>query len=112
MTRPLCNNCKKRPCAINYYKGRKIYYRKKCEQCTTGSTPGSPLWYQMGYRQKDHCEKCGFESKEPMQFNVFHIDGKLTNCRHSNLKTICANCQRLLHKEGVTWKQGDLTPDF
>jgi len=25
---------------------------------------------------------------------------------------VCANCQRILHKEGFTWKQGDLTPDF
>jgi hypothetical protein len=25
---------------------------------------------------------------------------------------VCANCQRILHKEGVQWRQGDLTPDF
>jgi predicted HNH restriction endonuclease len=43
---------------------------------------------------------------------VFHIDGNLDNCRPSNLKTICANCQRILHKEGVKWRQGDLVPDF
>ena len=30
----------------------------------------------------------------------------------SNLKTICANCQRILQKLGVKWKQGDLVPDF
>jgi predicted HNH restriction endonuclease len=43
---------------------------------------------------------------------VFHIDGNLTNSRPSNLKTICANCQRVLHKEGVQWRQGDLVPDL
>jgi hypothetical protein len=43
---------------------------------------------------------------------VFHIDGNLENCRPQNLKTICANCQRILQKEGVVWKQGDLVPDF
>jgi predicted HNH restriction endonuclease len=46
------------------------------------------------------------------QFNVFYIDGNLHNNRYTNLKTVCANCQRILHKEGVKWRQGDLTPDF
>jgi hypothetical protein len=45
-------------------------------------------------------------------FNVFHIDGSLENCQFNNLKTICANCQRIMQKEGVRWKQGDLLPDF
>jgi hypothetical protein len=112
MTRSLCKLCKKRPVAINYYKGKKAYYRSKCEQCATGRKPSTPSWYQSGYRMQNKCEKCGFESKHSEQFNVFHIDGKLNNTRYSNLKTICANCQRILQKEGVTWKQGDLTPDF
>lgn len=108
--RPLCK-CKLRPCAINYKKGNKIYYRSKCEVCLHHKSTVSPLWRQSGYRKKDHCEKCGFKSEHPEQFNVFHIDGDLTNCRYTNLKTICANCQRVLQKEGVKWKQGDLVPD-
>jgi hypothetical protein len=46
------------------------------------------------------------------RINVFHIDGSLENCQFNNLKTICANCQRIMQKEGVRWKQGDLLPDF
>ena len=46
------------------------------------------------------------------QFDVYHLDGDLNNCRPSNLKTICANCQRIIQKENYKWKQGDLTPDF
>jgi hypothetical protein len=42
----------------------------------------------------------------------FYVDGNLTNNRLANLKTVCANCQRYLHKDGVRWKQGDLRPDF
>jgi predicted HNH restriction endonuclease len=45
-------------------------------------------------------------------FRVFHVDGDLNNCRPANLKTVCANCSRVLHKEGVRWKQGDLVPDL
>ena len=42
----------------------------------------------------------------------FILDGDLTNTRFSNLKTVCANCQRIMQKEGVKWKQGNLIPDF
>ena len=110
--RPLCK-CGRRPAAINYKKRDRVYYRKLCERCLrNGVNHGIPKWKQKGYKKKDVCEKCGFKSKHPEQFNVFHIDGNLENCRPQNLKTICANCQRILQKEGVVWKQGDLVPDF
>ena len=110
--RPLCQ-CNQRPAAINYRKDGKTHYRKLCERCLRGGVNhGIPKWKQAGYEKKPLCEKCGFKSKHSEQFNVFHIDGELNNCRTSNLKTICANCQRTLQKEGVKWKQGDLRPDF
>lgn len=110
--RSLCKECGQRPVAINYYKDKKPYYRSKCDHCARGLEVGLPKWYISGYRQKDNCEKCGFKSKYKEQFNVFHIDGNLDNCRPSNLKTVCANCQRVLHKEGIRWRQGDLVPDL
>ena len=110
--RPLCD-CKLRPAAINYKKAGKTYYRKKCETCLrNGSKHGVPKWKQRGYTKKDSCEKCGFKSKHHEQFNVYNIDGNLENCSILNLKTICANCQRIMQKQGVRWKQGDLLPDF
>lgn len=111
--RPLCV-CGQRPAAVNYRKNGKIFYRKKCEICTKHGSIGHgiPKWKLAGYKKKELCEKCGFKSLHQEQFNVFHIDGDLNNCRFSNLKTICANCQRILQKEGVKWKQGDLLPDF
>ncbi len=110
--RPLCD-CKLRPAAINYKKNGKTYYRKKCEACLrNGSKHGVPKWKQRGYTKKDSCEKCGFTSKHHEQFDVYHIDGDLDNCSILNLKTICANCQRVMQKQGVRWKQGALLPDF
>ena len=110
--RPLCD-CKLRPAAVNYKKNGRTYYRKKCEACLrNGSKHGVPKWKQRGYVKKDSCEKCGFQSKHTEQFNVYHIDGDLDNCSIINLKTICANCQRIMQKQGVRWKQGDLLPDF
>jgi len=113
MTRPLCI-CGLRPAAVNYKKEGRIYYRRKCEICLryNGTSKGVPKWYQDGYRLKNICDKCGFKSRHKEQFNVFHVDGNLNNTRPLNLKTVCANCQRVLHKEGVHWRKGDLVPDF
>ena len=61
---------------------------------------------------KNSCDQCGFKSKHREQFNVFHMDGNLTNSRPANLKTVCANCQRVLAKDGVKWQRGGLQPDF
>jgi len=110
--RSLCKSCGKRPVAINYYKEGRAFYRTKCDHCARGLKDGNPLWALAGYKKKSACDKCGFKSLHPETFNVFHIDGDLTNCRYTNLKTVCANCQRVLHKEGVRWRQGDLQPDF
>lgn len=110
--RPLCQTCGEKPCAINYYKNKKAFYRKDCDTCARGSRPKKTKWQQSGYRKKELCEKCGYTSKYPEQFNVFHVDGNLNNCRPANLKTICANCARILQREGVRWKQGDLISDY
>lgn len=113
MNRPLCI-CGKRPAAVNYKKDGRVFYRKKCDICIRygGVAKGYPKWFRDGYRQKDFCEKCGYKSKHQEQFNVFHLDGDANNTKLVNLKTVCANCQRILHKEGITWRQGDLVPDF
>jgi len=110
--RKLCKKCQKRPVAVNYYKEGRPYYRSVCDHCSRNRTDGNPLWALKGYVKKSVCDKCGFKSAHSDVFDVFHIDGNLTNCRYTNLKTICANCQRTLQKEGVKWKQGDLRPDF
>jgi hypothetical protein len=107
--RPLCD-CGLRPVAVNYYKLGKPYYRSQCGSCSRGVK--LPRWYTSGYRPKQSCDKCGFKSPHREIFAVFHVDGDLNNCRPANLKTVCANCQRVLHKEGIKWKQGDLIPDL
>jgi hypothetical protein len=107
--RPLCS-CGRAPVAINYYKNKRPYYRTQCGVCSRGVK--LPRWQSAGYLLKNTCDKCGSKSPHKEVFNVFHVDGDLNNCRHANLKTVCANCQRVLHKEGVRWRQGDLVPDL
>ena len=110
--RPLCE-CGLRPSAVNYHKNGNTFYRSMCETCLKkGKFFGVPKWYRAGYRKKSQCDKCGFKSQHKEVYAVYHVDENLNNCRPSNLKTVCANCQRVLAKEGVKWKQGDLTADF
>lgn len=112
MIRDLCNFCKKRPVAINYYKNGKKFFRSKCDHCSKNRKGENPLWALTGYKKKTACDKCGFTSKFQEQFEIFYADGNPKNCRPSNLKTVCSNCQQILHKFKLPWKQGDLKPDF
>jgi hypothetical protein len=109
--RPLCT-CGMRPTAVNYHKNGKTFYRSQCNACLKGENSGVPKWFQAGYQQKNQCDKCGYKSPHREVFAVFHVDGNLNNCRPANLKTVCSNCARVLHKEGVRWRQGDLVPDL
>jgi hypothetical protein len=110
--RKLCKKCQTRPVAVNYRKEDRVFYRSQCDHCARGLKTERPLWALTGYKKKDQCDRCGFKSRHPEVFNVFYVDGDLTNNRITNLKTVCANCQRTLHQDGVRWRQGDLTPDF
>ena len=110
--RDLCNICRQRPVAVNYYKDNRTFYRSKCDHCSKKRKTGVPLWEKAGYKKKATCDKCGFTSKYLEQFNVFYVDGNPANCKFTNLKTVCANCQCILHKLKLPWRQGDLRPDF
>jgi hypothetical protein len=110
--RDLCKKCQRRPVAINYKKEDRIYYRSVCDHCSKNFKNSRPTWLSSGYKKKTACDRCGFKGEVLEQFDVYHIDGNIGNCRYVNLKTVCANCQRLLHKLKLPWKRGDLTPDF
>lgn len=110
--RDLCKKCKQRPVAVNYKKADRIFYRSVCDHCAKGYKETRPLWALSGYSKKDSCDKCGFTSKFSEQFDVYYVDGNPANNTYTNLKTVCANCQRVLAKLKLPWKQGDLRPDF
>jgi len=113
--RPLCRACGVKPAAVNYKKGTDVHYRTRCDSCTRknrGLKPHNSAWRKAGYKKKPHCEKCGFKAKYKEQLFVYYIDGNLHNNILTNLKTICANCQFEVAREGLGWRQGDLIPDF
>ena len=115
MQRPVCQSCHQRPCAVNYIKEDATHYRSRCESCarkTRGLKPREPRWKIAGYKKKPTCDKCGFRAKFLTQLLVFHVDGNLNNVELRNLKTVCLNCIEVLKKTDVTWRRGDLEPDF
>ena len=48
----------------------------------------------------DACENCGFVPEDPCQLEVHHVDRNRSNNNPANLRTLCANCHRLVHKRG------------
>ena len=113
-TRPLCQECHSKPAAYNYRRGDKLYYRKKCDSCirkSNSSTISTPAWQRSGYTKRNSCEMCGFNAQHPYQLDVHYVDGNMSNNNTSNLKTVCANCNRLLHVKKQGWRQGDLIAD-
>ena len=47
--------------------------------------------------KKNFCELCQFEAIVAGQLDVHHKDNNHENNEESNLKTLCANCHRLIH---------------
>ena len=113
--RPLCVNCKSKPRAYAYKKGNKIYWRKLCDACnrkkSKKKTGGITALQRSGYRKKSKCELCGFKAQTQLQLDVLFVDGNLRNTSSTNLKTVCANCQRLSSVKRLGWKIGDLVAD-
>ena len=115
LKRPICKECNKNYCSINYTRNSKVYYRSRCGYCRKKQVKRKPLvqsWEKAGYQKKPHCDLCGFKSLYLTQMTVFYIDGDLTNAAFSNLRTICLNCIEVVKRKEVTWKRGDLTVDY
>ena len=114
-TRPLCIQCKAKPRAYGYRKGNKIYWRRLCDTCNRKKKKlrigGITALQRSGYHKKNKCELCGFKAEKSIQLDVYFIDGNLRNTNSSNLKTVCANCQRLGGVKRLGWRIGDLVAD-
>ena len=115
MKRPLCKTCQSRPRAYAYRKQGKIYWRSQCDHCIRKKNKlkvgGVTKWQTAGYKKKKRCELCGFKAVIHQQLNVYHVDGNKNNTGIYNLKTICANCQRLKSTQDLGWSIGDLEVD-
>jgi hypothetical protein len=100
IARPLCKSCKARPRAYAYKKESKIYWRSLCDRCNRikakKNVGGVTRLERSGYRKRKMCELCGFKAQDKIQLDV---------------KTVCANCQRLGGVRKLGWRVGDLVAD-
>ena len=113
--RPLCKKCKSKPRAYAYKRYGKVYWRSLCDTCIrkdSGKKIGGVTALQRsGYNIKKKCELCGFKAQDKSQMDVLFVDGNLRNTANTNLKTVCANCQRLDSTRRLGWRVGDLVAD-
>ena len=113
--RPMCKLCHSKPRAYAYKRHNKIYWRSLCDTCNrkkAGKRVGgiTPL-QRSGYKKRRKCELCGFRAQQPTQLDVLFVDGDMRNTANTNLKTVCANCQRLDTVNRLGWRAGDLVAD-
>ena len=113
--RPLCKECKSKPRAYAYRRGDRVYWRGVCDTCNrkrAGKKVGGITALQRsGYKKHKKCELCGFKAQDKAQLDVLFVDGDLRNTASTNLKTVCANCQRLSGVRRLGWRVGDLVAD-
>ena len=113
--RPMCMECKAKPRAYAYKKKDRIYWRRLCDTCNRKKSQkrigGITPLQRSGYKKRRKCELCGFKAQDQSQLDVFFVDGNLCNVNETNLKTVCANCQRLGGVRRLGWRVGDLIAD-
>jgi len=114
LSRPMCKECNRHFCAVNYIREGVRHYRSLCDHCGKKKKKFRRLysWEKAGYQKKSTCDVCGFNCVYPTQMLVYHIDGDLTNVNFTNLRTICLNCVEVVKKKDFKWKRGDLQVDY
>jgi hypothetical protein len=95
--RPLCEQCRvslAKPNGKSKHGFQK--WHKYCSACST-----SIYNQKHGHRlhKKNKCEKCSFEPQDKCQLDIVYKDGNRKNKDKSNIKTLCANCNRLYQKK-------------
>ena len=85
--RPICPLCGVSKVEFGILKDGTRSFRGQCMQCR-----------HKPYRKykKKYCELCDFKPVHPCQLDIHHVDGDHKNNNKKNLKTLCANCHRLI----------------
>lgn len=95
--RPLCEHCKislAKPNGISKH-GFKQWHK----YCSTCAKAAYNKKFGFLLNKKCICEKCGFKPEDKCQLDIVYADGDSKNRAEANMKTLCANCNRLHQKK-------------
>ena len=108
-TRKLCELCKSSLAKSN---GKSIHgFTKWHKYCSTCSKAIYNKKYGYLLEKKTICEECNFVPKDLCQLDLVYMDGNSKNKQSNNIKTICANCNRLFQKQLKQKSIYDITVD-
>ena len=107
--RPFCKLCKSALAKANGVTKNKFKkWHKYCSGCAKAAY--NPKYGHL-LNKKPQCEACGFIAADKCQLDVVYRDGNKKNKDKSNIKTLCANCNRLMNKKLKTKSIMDITID-
>ena len=95
--RPFCENCKVSLAKPNGTS--KHGFKKWHKYCSTCAKAAYNEKFGFLLNKKNKCEKCGFISEDKCQLDIVYKDNDKTNKAKSNMRTLCANCNRLYQKK-------------
>jgi hypothetical protein len=95
--RPFCINCKTTLAKANGISkhGFKKWH-KYCTECA--KTLYNPAFKYLQHK-RSRCDTCGFVAADKCQLDIVYKDNNKDNKSISNIKTVCANCNRLRKKQ-------------
>jgi len=95
--RPFCKQCK---ISLAKPNGRSKHgfqkWHKYCSSCAKAAY-NSKFGYLLN--KKNKCEKCGFIPEDKCQLDLVYKDGDKNNKDKNNIRTLCANCNRIYQKK-------------
>jgi hypothetical protein len=100
--RPLCDHCK---VSLAKQNGKSKHgFKKWHKYCSSCAKAAYDEKFGFLLNKKNKCDKCGFIPEDTCQLDLIYKDGNKKNKEKSNLKTLCANCNRL-HQKKLREKQ-------
>jgi hypothetical protein len=95
--RPFCENCKVSLAKTNgLSKHGFTKWHKYCSSCAK-AIYDSKYGHRLNKKQK--CDKCSFVPQDKCQLDIVYKDSNKKNKDKSNIRTLCANCNRLFQKK-------------
>lgn len=96
-SRPLCENCK---ISLAKPNGKSKHgFKKWHKYCSTCAKAAYNKKFGYLLHKKNKCEKCGFIPEDKCQLDIVYKDNNSKNKEKSNMKTLCANCNRVYQKK-------------